>query len=388
MFIKPLFPDPTCNIKQSYKVRRTAGISSISEPIKVVTDSVIQVIEHAAKRWQDPDYERRKVATVSLLNTDTLFSEESVVFAVNQFMSLLNAERLQAWVGGRIAPHPQRFSALLKARSPISGFRELLAALLTGHSFHGAIQEGSSNLLAGFVDDLRREIDLSAVRITEDQVQVGADLLIADVSDDQLARVEQQFETSGIPKEGLLFLPETCSIAILDGSESETDLEYLAEDVLLYDGSDFRSVSLIWAPEKLSPDPLLEAFAQFRAVFPIHPRLSGSLKMQAAFLKATGVSHAFGEGMEFLLSRGAPEVQPPGHIRWISYESLKDVEEWLKRTGNPIESVVANPTVLGRLQTTLPVQEPGFAHRPELEWYPGGIDLIGFLTGPVALQSE
>lgn len=346
-----------------------------------MTDSLLQVIERTATLWQDPDYERRRDATEKFLDSDAPFSEESVVFAVNQLMSQLTAEAIELWIGGRIVTQPRRVTAVLKARTPVSGFRELLAALVTGHSFRCAMQEGEPVLLAAFVGEMRQTIDLPVEFISEDLVPEGTDLLIADVSDDLRTDLVQRFEELGDREGRLLLLPETFSVAVLDGKEREEDLEYLAEDVLLYNGTDFRSVALIWAPDGVSPDPLLDAFAQFRGIVPVHPRIPGSLKMQVAFLKARNIPHAFGEGMEFLLSKGAPDVQPPGHVRWTDYNDLKEVEDWLVEQGSRIETVVARRAMLERLRSTVPVQEPGFAHRPELEWYPGGVDLIGFLAG-------
>src|SRR5690625_7069703 len=62
--------------------------------------------------------------------------------------------------------------------------------------------------------------------------------------------------------------------------------------------------------------------AAFRGVFPAHEKTPGSLKMHQAMLAAVEHPHAYGEGLEFLVSKGPPEVQIPGHVRWSEYDDL------------------------------------------------------------------
>src|SRR5690606_27559879 len=147
----------------------------------------------------------------------------------------------------------------------------------------------------------------------------------------------------------------------------------------LHEGRSPRSVALVWVPRGHAPDALLDAFAAFRGVFPAHPSTPGALKMQQAFLKAAGLPHAFGEGLEFLLSKGPPDVQRPGHVRWVDYDALDEVEGWLALHAPEVELVVARPHLAKRLGTTLPVLPPGRAHRPAAAEETATKELLAFL---------
>ncbi|MGI9174425.1 MAG: hypothetical protein ACR2GR_03795, partial [Rhodothermales bacterium] len=88
-----------------------------------------------------------------------------------------------------------------------------------------------------------------------------------------------------------------------------------------------------------------------------------------------------GDGLEFLMSKGTPEVQSPGHVRWSEYEDLGTVEQWLEAHAADVRHLTARPSVLGRLTTPLPAKPLGEAHRPGLGWQPGGRDTVAFLEG-------
>ena len=168
---------------------------------------------------------------------------------------------------------------------------------------------------------------------------------------------------------------------MIDGHESAEERERLAEDVLLHEGYGERRIALIWVPSGLEPDPYLEAFAHFRAVFPAHPATPGRLKMQQAFLDATGTPNAYGDGLEFLMSKGTPDVQPPGHVRWSEYEDFGTVERWLEAHTADLRHLAARTSVLRHLTTPLSAKPLGEAHRPGLDWQPGGQDTAAFLEG-------
>jgi hypothetical protein len=193
-------------------------------------------------------------------------------------------------------------------------------------------------------------------------------------------------EAAGVPPARRLLRPPRLAVAVLDGSEPEAARDGLAEDVLLYDGQSRRSVRLVWAPTGAAPDALLDALATFRGAVPAHPDTPGTLRMQQAFLEARGASHAYGDGLAFLVSRGAPEPQPAGHLRWSEYDALADVGAWLASEAAPDAlAVVARPALHARLRPHLPggvpLVPPGHLHRRPLADPLERPDPVAFLRG-------
>ena len=207
-----------------------------------------------------------------------------------------------------------------------------------------------------------------------------AQAVIATGSNQTRAWAAEKARVHGIPQSQRLLRGHRYGVAVIDGTETEADRDRLSEDALLHEGAGCRSIALIWAPKGLSPDPYLESFAAFRTVFPAHETTPGLLAMQKAFLQALDAPHAYGDGLEFLLSRGKASPQGPGHLRWVEYEDLTEVAAALQERAAELQCVVAPPGVAERLPDTLPTEELGNAQRPPLAWNPDGVDTVAFLA--------
>lgn len=355
---------------------------------------LVRAVSAAADSWTDPDYDPRQVAVEETLEASNAFTEEAVAFAVNQQMSLLTEKGLEAWIGERRASFPCTVGVLNAGNIPLVGLQDFLAVILTGHRYLGSVSSKSPALLPAFVADLCRFApDIAANFALLPELLAGADALIATGSDETIAWLrdgarepapdDAKDETAGrthdISPARCLFRGHSFAVGVLDGMERADTYERLAEDVLLHEGFGCRNVAVIWAPRGLAPDDLLEAMARFRAVFPAHDRTAGRLAMQRALLEAVDASHAYGEGLEFLVSRGEPEIQSPGHLRWVEYDDIADVNAWLGK--QPVQLLIATPPVRKRLTFQGILLAPGEAQRPALDRRPDGVDTVEFLSG-------
>lgn len=355
---------------------------------------LVRAVAAAADAWANPDYDPRQIAVEETLEASNIFTEEAVAFAVNQQMSLLTEEALEAWIGGRTASSPCTVGVLNAGNIPFVGLQDFLAAILTGHGYLGSVSSKSPALLPGFAADLCRFApDIAARFAPLPELLTGGDALIATGSDETIAWLregarnpapddvqdEKAGKAHGIPPARCLFRGHSFAAGVLDGRERADTYERLAEDVLLHEGFGCRNVAVMWAPRGLAPDGLLEAMARFRAVFPVHNRTAGRLAMQRALLEAVDAAHAYGEGLEFLVSRGEPEAQSPGHLRWVEYDDIADVNAWLDK--QPVQLVVATPRVRKRLEFAGLLLAPGEAQRPTLDWRPDSVDTVEFLAG-------
>ncbi len=346
-------------------------------------DDLAEAIAEAAARWTDPEHPARAEAEARTLETPgNRFTEAGMAFAVNQQMSLLTAEALRAWRGARLAPRARTVGALAAGNIPLGELQDFLAVLLTGHRYVGALSSRSPHLLPAFAGEVRRFAPAAPLAFaTAEQLFAEADALLATGSDETMEWVGSAWAAHGKAPERLLRRGRRYGAAVLDGRETADERERLAEDALLHDGYGCRNVAVVWAPEGLEPDAYLEAFAAFRGVFPAHPSLAPSLKMPAALLGALGRPHAHGEGYEFLLSRGEPEPQPPGHVRWSVYTDLGEVAAWMQARRASVQVVTASPRVAARLVEApgAPVEALGMAQQPALDWAPDGLDTMAFL---------
>ncbi len=344
-----------------------------------------EAIAEAAAAWRDPEHEARAEAVKKTLGAPNRFTEEALAFALNQPLHLLTPEAIRAWTAGREAAAPLTVGVLNAGNVPLAGLQDFLAVLLTGHRYLGSVSSKSPHLLPAFAEEIKRRAPgLPAAFAEAEEVFAQADAIIATGTDETRAWASSECAAHGIPESRRLLRGHRFGVAVLDGEESADEREALAEDVLLHEGYGCRNAALVWAPKNLSPDPYLDALAAFRGVFPVHPEVPGTLQMQQAFLEATDQPHAYGEGLEFLVSRGAPEVQRPGHLRWAEYAHLREAAGWLRENAQKLQLVLARDAVAERLSELakgLPLAPFGTAQRPPLDWRPDGTDTIGFLAG-------
>jgi hypothetical protein len=316
------------------------------------------------------------------------FTEESIIFAVNQQMSLLTKAAIDAWVPQYVSK-PQKVGVLNAGNIPLVGFQDFLAVTLSGHHYLGSISSKSPVLLPEFVRDLYSRLPvflepsgtMMAEFVSFDELVSRSDAIIASGTDETIKKVSDSCDENGIPISNRLLRGNRISIAILSGTESNDDLDALAEDALLHEGLGCRNVSIIWAPEHLKPDQLLESMAAFRATFPVHPETASSLKMTQAFLKAVDQPHAYGDNLEFLISKGEPEVQLPGHVRWASYSGIEEIRIWLDSHASSIQMCICSALtekIIGQPGLVLCARF-GQAQRPTLSWCPDRLDTATFL---------
>ncbi len=345
------------------------------------SDPAIPALVEAAAAWCDPDHPRRVEAEERTLAEDNRFTEEALAFALNQAFSELSLQALETWLDGRASRRSVRVGVLEAGNVPLAGLQDYLAVLLTGHEFVGTVSSRSPHLLPAFATEVSLCGGPSAEFVSRKAFFDRVEAVIASGTDDTGAVIAGRCDRSGIPVGRRLIRGNRFGVAVLDGRESDEERLGLAEDALLHEGQGCRNVAVVWAPEALAPDPVLEAFAVFRGTFPAHPATTGSLTMQQAFLKAVGAPHAHAEGMAFLVSRGAPEVQAPGHVRWVAHDDVEEAATWIREEAGRIQVVAARADVLSRLPESWAHCELGNAQRPRLNWTPDGIDTVGFLTG-------
>ncbi len=328
----------------------------------------IEAAAAAAHAWRDPAHPARAEAVARTLEAPNRFTEEAVAYAVNVEMHRLTSEALGAWLGERVAARPGAVGVLHEGRVPMGDLAAGLAVALMGRRWLGALPEASPYLIPAFVEEVRRRApDFPARFLPAEALGRKAEALVTAGGDEARAYAAALCAAGEIPPERCFHRAARYSVAVLDGRESEAEREGLAEDALLHEGLSPRNVAILFAPGETPPDPYLEAFALFRSVFPAHPRTPGALQMQKAMLEAFGAPHAYGEGLEFLMSKGAPEPQAPGHLRWSEYDRLDEVGRWLVEHADVLACVVARADVAARLPASLPWTAPGQAHRPPLD---------------------
>jgi hypothetical protein len=337
----------------------------------------IEAIADVAAEWRDPEHPPRAAAVEETLAAPNRWTEAALEHALNRWMQCLTVERLTKWLGDERPAESVQVGVLHAETEPVAGLRDALAVWALGHSYVGHVPASSPALLPAIAEALRGQGLEVQARFTErEEVLEAADALVAEPDSEE--EVHEKCEEAGIPEERRLIRPPVYSVGVVDGHESEDEMGRLAEDMLLYEGQGRRRLALLWAPRDHSPDDYLEAMAHFRGLFPAHEDTPGTLQMQQAFLEARDQPHAYADGLEFLMSRGEPEVQRTGHVRWTEYDGLEAVADWLGDRGDAIYSVIARSDLHDRLPAFHTIRTPGGVHVPPLDDWEGE-ETVAFL---------
>lgn len=347
-------------------------------------DSLIRAITAAAADWADIDYPVRRAAEEVTLDASNRFTQQALAFAINQQMSLLSPNTLREWIPA-FYPKSYTVGVLNPGNIPFVGLQDFLAVLLCGHAYCGTVSSRSPALLPSFSTDLLSRIEEShprpGIEFTDFQSLLStSDAVIASGHDATMDEIGIQCARAGLASDHILLRGNRYTVAVVSGKETEAQWEGLAEDMLMHEGAGCRNVAIIWAPSGTSPDPVLAAMARFRAVYPTHPDTAGSLQMTKAFLKAVDQPHAHGENLEFLVSKGDPEIQIPGHVRWTEFNDFAVVSAWLESNANSIQLIVTPEALQAQIPDGFDIIQPGFGQRPPLAWNPDGISTVEFLS--------
>lgn len=330
-------------------------------------DTRRQALVDVAAAWRDPDHPPRVEAVEATLEAPNRWTEEALTYALNLWMQRVTEEALDRWVGAG-ASNSMVVGVLPGSSDPMEGFRDVMAAWATGHRVLGTVPDASPALIPAFFAEVSKRCPEETPEFLEStDLFARADAIMAQPEPETVDSLHENCDVHEIPSSRRLVRPPLLTIGLLDGNESEGERDRLAEDLLLYEGGGHRRLALMWAPRDLSPDLYLEAMAQFRGAFPVHPDTPGALEMQQAFLDAQDEPHAYAEGLQFLVSRGAPEPQPPGHIRWSEYDEREEVETWVQNHPDELYAVVAREALHDRLPDAWSLRTPGGLHVPPLD---------------------
>jgi len=336
-------------------------------------------IADVATRWRDPGYGPRRQAIDETLEAPNRWTEPALNHALDRWMERLTVEALHAWLGEESPDRTGRIGVFHGGEEPLSGLRDALAVWALGFDFVGTVPDSSPALLPAVAAEVSARLPEVEVDFASAEDTLGrADAIIAPPTP-PIDDVPSACENNGLGSDRRLLRPEGFSVGVVDGHESEDEMQRLAEDMLLYDGHGRRRLAVLWAPADHAPDPYLEAMARFRGLFPAHEDTPGTLQMQQAFLEARDAPHAYADGLEFLVSRGEPEVQKPGHVRWAEYESLDEVGAWWASHRSQVYAVVARRHLHENCPEAWPLRTPGGVHIPPLDDQEGR-RVVQFLT--------
>lgn len=313
-------------------------------------------------RLLDPNNEALIQAKATAYNQNSWFLPDFIEKAISQIAhQFLTKEALMEWT----ATYPQiadkmthkKVGIVMAGNIPFVGFHDLLSTLIAGHT---AVVKLSTKDTVGMEYIINTLIEIAPQWKEHIIVQShlkDCDAYIATGSNNTSRYFEQYFG-----KYPHIIRSNKTSIAILDGGESRTDLDLLADDMMLYFGRGCRNVTQVWVPEGYDFIPLLNALKKYNYIIDEH-KYRHNYDYQLALLMMT--RQFYMDTNAILLSENP---SPFAAIAQIHYQFY-----------TPSQTPIVNPTeiqcIVGKGGLSF-----GSLQKPSLQQYADGVDTLSFLT--------
>jgi hypothetical protein len=209
------------------------------------------------------EYDEFNALMGTLKHHNGWFTEEMIRKAIGNLGESLNKENLEQWCDQyTFSKKPKTIAVIMAGNIPLVGFHDFLCVLLSGNRVMAKMSSEDDKLLPVlaeflicFYPEVKDFISFS------DRNMKGFDAVIATGSNSSFLHFEQYFS-----KYPHIFRKNRTSIAILDGTESESQLKALGDDIFVFFGRGCRSVSHLLLPRSFEINKVFEHIVHQGAV--------------------------------------------------------------------------------------------------------------------------
>jgi hypothetical protein len=304
------------------------------------------------------------------------FTEENVRHMLRSLSGMLEPTSLNAWLanyeigdqrtdhgGPRPSPGILTVGLVTAGNIPLVGFHDLLCVLLSGHRARLKVSSDDAGLTAAVLELLRLIApDLAALVSIAEQKLGEVDAVIATGSNNTARYFEPYF--GHLPR---IIRKNRTSVAVLDGTETEQELEALGEDLFRYFGLGCRNVGKLYIPQDFDLDRVFKAIFPWQRIGNHHKWANNYDYHKAIWLMDRVPLLENG----FVLFREDVGLHSPlGSIYYERYDDRSAVDALLLEHGEQIQCIVGH----GHLAL-------GSAQCPGPQDYADGVDTMKFLLG-------
>ncbi|MEI6889152.1 MAG: acyl-CoA reductase [Bacteroidota bacterium] len=304
------------------------------------------------------------------------FTPENIRFALNALGESMTALSFDQWLEpymsslGGAGKVPKIVGVVTAGNIPLAGFHDFMSVLLCGHIFCGKLSGQDKILLpavAAFIEAIHPGWK-DRIRFTDVPFK-QVDAIIATGSDNTHRYFEYYF--SRYPH---IIRKNRNGVAVLNGDESEDELNGLAMDVMLYFGLGCRSVSKIYIPQDYDVMRLLPYFEPWNELIRHNKYFNNYEYQKSIRIVNRKPYYDFGN---LLLNEESRLVSPVSVLNFGRYNDLKTLSGELRIHSDQIQCVVS------ATDPGMPCILPGTAQKPELWEYADGIDTVRFLINEI-----
>ncbi len=310
-------------------------------------------IKENGEAWQD-------VKRLAVVRNGWFTPEHIDEAAAHIAAEYLDEAALRAWISRyRPTTSPRKLGIVMAGNIPLVGFHDFLCGFLSGHKVLLKLSSKDTVLIAHLIKVLSEWEPAVLEQVHTAEMLKGCDAYIATGSNNTARYFEQYFG-----KYPHIIRRNRTSVAVLDGSETEEELEALGRDVFTYFGLGCRNVTQLCVPEGYDFSPFLQKMEAYKA-FNDHNKYRNNYDYHLALYLLNRVPY-LDNGSLLLVENPLPFSA----VSVMHYRYYSDRETLLPELRGSADI----QAIIGR--GGLPF---GTAQRPRLDDYADGVDTMAFL---------
>lgn len=253
---------------------------------------------------------------------------------------------------------------MLAGNIPLVGFHDLLSVLISGHHVQLKLSSKDSKLIQYLIKHLiwLEPAFEKIIKIKENKLE-NFDAVIATGSDNSARYFEYYFG-----KYPNIIRKNRSSCVILNGNESEEEMEALGEDIFSYFGLGCRNVSKAFVPKGYDLAKILSRWESYKEIIH-HHKYCNNYDYQKSILLVNLIP--FLDNGFILLQENEKLVSPISVLFYEYYTDQEDLEIKLNINKEKIQCIVGSNSL-----ATVPF---GGAQYPEVWDYADNVDTLTFL---------
>ncbi|MGY3794490.1 acyl-CoA reductase [Aquimarina sp. 433] len=305
---------------------------------------------------------------VSAKNHNGWFTEENILFSLEQWSTLLTKENLEKW----LSPYnldkvsTKTVGIIMAGNIPLVGFHDFISVVISGHK---VIAKQSSNdnqllpYLASYLISIQPELK-DYISFTDDRIK-DFDAIIATGSNNTARYFEHYFGNK--PN---IIRKNRNSVAVLTGNETKEQLAALGNDIFRYYGLGCRSVSKVMVPSNYDFDLFFKSIYEFNDIIKGAKYANNYDYNKAVYLMS---SFKLLENGFLMLKEDESYSSPIATLFYETYSSKEELERKFELDKEEIQCIVSD-------QFSDESIDFGNTQSPSLSDYADNIDVIEFLT--------
>lgn len=300
-------------------------------------------------------------------NHNGWFTKEQVVLALNSWAQALTKENLDTWLACYdLSKEPLKTVGLILAGNiPLVGFHDVISVLISGNK---ALVKTSSNdqFLIPFLLKYLAEVEpgfKDRFSFTKEGFD-NFDAVIATGSNNTARYFEFYFG-----KYPNIIRKNRNSVAVLNGKETNEDLEALGKDIFTFYGLGCRSVSKLFVPTGYNFDAFFEAMFKYNEVIQYERYANNYDYNKAVYLMS---NYDILDNGFLTIREDASYASPISSVFYEYYDNEQDLLERLSNDTEKIQCVVTHLPIADKVNF-------GDTQNPNLWDYADGVDTMQFL---------